>query len=73
MKTQKLTTKARDLETTKKSLCFYTTPSSFVLSSPAELAAGKFRVFVIRGSSVFCLLISFLFAFTDDCLLLTVL
>jgi hypothetical protein len=35
------------MENTKKNLFFYRTPSSFVLSSPAKLKAGKLRVFVI--------------------------
>jgi len=51
---QNPTTKARNLENTKKGLVFYITPSSFVLS--------YFRVFVIRGffyimDTVFCFLI----------------
>jgi hypothetical protein len=39
----------------EKRLGLYMTPSSFVLSSPAKLKAGKLRVFVIRG--FFCLLL----------------
>ena len=55
-------TKARKLESTKKGLSFYVTPSSFRLSYPAKITAGKparqtagkFRVFVIRGCFQLC-------------------
>jgi hypothetical protein len=40
-------TKVRNLESTKKELVFYINPSSFVLSYPAKLTAGKLRVFVM--------------------------
>jgi hypothetical protein len=51
MKNKKIVpiTKARKLESTNKDLVFYITPSSFVLSYPAELTAGKLRVFVVSS------------------------
>jgi len=56
---KKMIMKARNLESAKKGLGFYTTPSSFVSSPPAKITAGKpstgtagkFRVFVVNGSA----------------------